>query len=97
MSMGGWFLGANPHEWQGWALGFSLDSCWPVYMEVPAQRPSQSPGPRHSCCPCQGRWSERNRNERLGCLSQRVNDHHVFRALEPPSEIPSTCAVWTGG
>lgn len=89
--MGGWFLGGNSHEWQGWVLGFSLDNCWLVYMEVPAQ------WPWHSFCPCQGRWSERNRNEKLGCLSQRVNDppSNVFRALEPPSETPP--AVWYGG
>lgn len=30
-----WTCGrGSPQKWQGWALGFSLDSCWLVYMEV---------------------------------------------------------------
>lgn len=30
-----WTCGhGSPQQWQGWALGFSLDSCWLVYMEV---------------------------------------------------------------
>lgn len=52
--MGGWFLGGDLHEWQGWPLGFSLDSCWPVYMEALAQWPSQSPCPGTAAVPSKG-------------------------------------------